>query len=337
MAFELGQLRQIFFEETAGYLREIDQALSSGRSLSGERLAGCFRAAHSIKGSAATFGFDDVASVAAALERRLDGPRLEGSSVQLDQAPELADAARLLAEQLAAHGREEAIDAARVRVMLSRLEGGSRPGEGRVQTPSQGTPAGAGEFFELFDEPCPVASAQGATASPGQLRGARFAAPPAAVAGQYPPPLLGAHLVCQVGDSLLALPASVVDGCYPATRVDPLGGLPSTCPGLLHDDGTYSLVFSLAAVLGLVVDVTSAGAVIRLRNRAHALRVDAVHDVSLLSGLSGRVVDPWCAGRADCPTGRVCRIDDNWLQTQLAALMARLPLRLCRLFGDEDA
>ncbi len=72
--FDLTQFYQIFFEEAAENLDQMEQMLLNLdlSNANDEELNGIFRCAHSIKGGAATFGFSDVAELTHQMESLLD-------------------------------------------------------------------------------------------------------------------------------------------------------------------------------------------------------------------------------------------------------------------------
>jgi len=72
--FDLTQFYQIFFEEAAENLDQMEQMLLNLdlEAANDEELNGIFRCAHSIKGGAATFGFADVAELTHQMESLLD-------------------------------------------------------------------------------------------------------------------------------------------------------------------------------------------------------------------------------------------------------------------------
>ncbi|MFP5307230.1 MAG: chemotaxis protein CheA [Gammaproteobacteria bacterium] len=77
MTIDLGRFHQTFFEESFEGLDAMESALLrlSPESVDGETINGIFRAAHSIKGGAATFGFGAVATFTHLLETLLDEMR----------------------------------------------------------------------------------------------------------------------------------------------------------------------------------------------------------------------------------------------------------------------
>ena len=77
MTIDMSQFYQVFFEETAEHLSTMETLLLGldVQSPDSEQLNAIFRAAHSIKGSAGTFGFNDLTEVTHILENLLDGIR----------------------------------------------------------------------------------------------------------------------------------------------------------------------------------------------------------------------------------------------------------------------
>ena len=74
MSIDMSEFYQVFFEEAAELLEEMETLLVdldlNDPNL--EHLNAIFRVAHSIKGGAATFGFTDMAEVTHVLESLLD-------------------------------------------------------------------------------------------------------------------------------------------------------------------------------------------------------------------------------------------------------------------------
>ncbi len=109
--FDLTQFYQVFFEEAAENLDQMEQMLLNLdlTQANDEELNGIFRCAHSIKGGSATFGFTDVAELTHKMESLLD--RLRRHEItpipeMVDALLESADASRsLLARHQAGGGR----------------------------------------------------------------------------------------------------------------------------------------------------------------------------------------------------------------------------------------
>lgn len=116
-AIDLKQFSQTFFEECAEHLTEMEQILVSlpDEGPDEELLNAIFRAAHSIKGGAGIFGFQDMTVVTHVLESLLDRMRnheISFSTVMVDLFLEAGD---VISMQLAGHRdgtfvRQEAID-----------------------------------------------------------------------------------------------------------------------------------------------------------------------------------------------------------------------------------
>ena len=111
---DLTQFYQIFFEEAAENLDQMEQMLLNLdlSQANDEELNAIFRCAHSIKGGSATFGFADVAELTHKMESLLD--RLRRHEVtpipeMVDALLESADAVRSLLARHQAGGEGEAI------------------------------------------------------------------------------------------------------------------------------------------------------------------------------------------------------------------------------------
>jgi two-component system chemotaxis sensor kinase CheA len=127
---DLSQFYQVFFEEAAENLEQMEQMLLGldVESADDEELNAIFRCAHSVKGGAATFGFADVAELTHQMETLLDKLRrheLQPSTAMVDVLLASGDA---LKAQLARHqGRGGAlVDTAELLASIRALaEGGS--------------------------------------------------------------------------------------------------------------------------------------------------------------------------------------------------------------------
>ena len=77
MSYDMSQFYQVFFAEAAEHLESMESLLLAldHASPDDEQLNAVFRAAHSIKGSAGTFGFGDMADLTHVLEGLLDKVR----------------------------------------------------------------------------------------------------------------------------------------------------------------------------------------------------------------------------------------------------------------------
>ncbi|HEY9192916.1 MAG TPA: chemotaxis protein CheW [Methyloversatilis sp.] len=105
MTVDMSQFYQVFFEEAAEHLSNMEQMLLDIDldNIDDEEMNAIFRAAHSIKGSAGTFGFSDLAQVTHELETLLDRVRKH----EVVMTPAMVDisleAGDLLRDLVAAH------------------------------------------------------------------------------------------------------------------------------------------------------------------------------------------------------------------------------------------
>jgi two-component system chemotaxis sensor kinase CheA len=125
-AIDLKRFNVVFFDECAEHLVEMEQIVLSLQDAvpDDEQLNAIFRAAHSIKGGAGIFGFDDMAVVTHVLESLLD--RLRNHEIQFTTAmiDLFLEAGDVIAMQLAGHrdGAEVNPEAAdRIRGKLQEL------------------------------------------------------------------------------------------------------------------------------------------------------------------------------------------------------------------------
>lgn len=105
MTMDLSQFYQVFFEEAAEHLSNMEQMLLDIDldSLDDEEMNAIFRAAHSIKGSAGTFGFHDLAQVTHELETLLDRVRKHEVVMTPAMVNASLEAGDLLRDLVAAH------------------------------------------------------------------------------------------------------------------------------------------------------------------------------------------------------------------------------------------
>ena len=114
-AIDLKRFNQVFFEECAEHLAEMEQILISlgDQPPDSEQLNAIFRAAHSIKGGAGIFGFDDMTIVTHVLESLLDRIRSNEIPFQSAMIDLFLEARDVISLQLARHrgGAEAPLDA----------------------------------------------------------------------------------------------------------------------------------------------------------------------------------------------------------------------------------
>jgi two-component system chemotaxis sensor kinase CheA len=142
MSIDMSQFYQVFFEESQEHLDSMESLLL-GLDIAdpdSEQLNAIFRAAHSIKGSAGTFGFTDLAEVTHVLENLLDRIRKGELALRPEMIDAFLDAGDILKELLAAHRGNGAADQAQVAAMckrLSELTGGAMAATAPTKAPAE--------------------------------------------------------------------------------------------------------------------------------------------------------------------------------------------------------
>lgn len=136
---DLDQFNQVFFEECGEHLAEMEQILISlgNGEPDDEQLNAIFRAAHSIKGGAGIFGFQDMTVVTHVLESLLDRLRTHEISFSPSMIDLFLEAGDVIAMQLAGHRdgsevRREAVD--QIRGRLQQLVDGEAAPAAPTQT-----------------------------------------------------------------------------------------------------------------------------------------------------------------------------------------------------------
>ena len=114
MSTDLEQFYEIFFEESSELLADMEKCLLrlDVNSPDVEDLNAIFRAAHSIKGGAGTFGFADMTEMTHMLETLLDKLRKGELEVRSEMVDAFLRAGDVIKVQLAGHRGEEQIDPA---------------------------------------------------------------------------------------------------------------------------------------------------------------------------------------------------------------------------------
>jgi two-component system chemotaxis sensor kinase CheA len=159
MPLDMTQFHPVFFEETAEHLSTMELLLLhlDPENPDPAQLEDIGRAAHSIKGSGGTFGFRDMANLAAEAETLIDGVRKGDRRLTADMVGALRAACGALKSLLAGHRGESAAtdDVAASVTALLRGFSGERPAasarNGEVSLPETAPdPAAlAGELREL--------------------------------------------------------------------------------------------------------------------------------------------------------------------------------------------
>ena len=164
MAIDMSQFHQVFFDEADEHLAGMESlllAIDVGEPQA-EDLHAVFRAAHSIKGGAATFGFSDMADLTHVLESLLDRVRKGGMALTAQMVDVFLQSKDVLHGMLAAHKGGAQADPARAETVRQRLrdfEGGAG-GDQAAAGPPPGiarSGSGQGRIWTLFLELSPTA------------------------------------------------------------------------------------------------------------------------------------------------------------------------------------
>lgn len=125
MTIDMSQFYQVFFDEAEELLAEMEQRLLAldVEAPIEEDLHAIFRAAHSIKGGAATFGFTDITEVTHVLESLLDRIRKHEMALTTTHVDAFLAAKDVLSMLLAGHRSGEAVDQAAVASVSRQLTG----------------------------------------------------------------------------------------------------------------------------------------------------------------------------------------------------------------------
>lgn len=154
MTLDITQFYQTFFDEADELLAQMEQLLLNlnvGRP-DPEDLAAIFRAAHSIKGGAATFGFTALTETTHILESLLDRARNNELVLRKDMIDTFLETKDVLSDQLGAYRASAEPDAQAAAAVRTKLE--------RLYAESRGVPAAAPEPAPApAPAPAPQASA----------------------------------------------------------------------------------------------------------------------------------------------------------------------------------
>jgi two-component system chemotaxis sensor kinase CheA len=124
MSIDLTQFFQIFFEEAAEHLSTMETLLL-GLDVANpgmDDLNAIFRSAHSIKGGAGTFGFNDMTEVTHVLETLLDKLRKQEMTLTDEMVSAFLEAGDVISTQLAAHRGEGEVNQGEVKLVCNKLE-----------------------------------------------------------------------------------------------------------------------------------------------------------------------------------------------------------------------
>ncbi|MBU9288569.1 Hpt domain-containing protein, partial [Burkholderia multivorans] len=146
MTLDITQFYQTFFDEADELLAQMEQLLLNldVGSPDAEDLAAIFRAAHSIKGGAATFGFSALTDTTHILESLLDRARNHELTLTKEMVDAFLETKDVLSDQLAdyrASAEPDAAAAAAICAKLERLQADSGGAAASVAAPAAPAPA----------------------------------------------------------------------------------------------------------------------------------------------------------------------------------------------------
>jgi len=147
MSIDMSQFYQVFFEESAEHLANMESLLLALDldAPDPDQLNAIFRAAHSIKGGSGTFGFTDMTEVTHVLETLLDRIRKNEIRITADMVDAFLQAGDVLRGLLEAHQGGTIADPAASLEVRARLERLTAEGVAGVPRADTGGAAQAGE------------------------------------------------------------------------------------------------------------------------------------------------------------------------------------------------
>lgn len=124
MSIDMSQFYQVFFDEAQEHLGNLEQLLLDIdlHDPDPEDLNAIFRAAHSIKGSAGTFGFQDLAEVTHVMETLLDRVRKNEIRLTEDMVDAFLESGDVLKNLLAAHQGQAVADRETAAALCRRID-----------------------------------------------------------------------------------------------------------------------------------------------------------------------------------------------------------------------
>ena len=160
MSIDITQFYQIFFEEAAEQLATMESLLLSldVADPSMDDLNGIFRSAHSIKGGAGTFGFNDMTQVTHILESLLDHLRKQELKLSNEMVSVFLEAGDVIRMQLDAHRGADVVEQARIAAVCGKLERWSEVQAQPVASKKSAPDTGAVAYTFLAEEARDVAA-----------------------------------------------------------------------------------------------------------------------------------------------------------------------------------
>ena len=160
MTIDMSQFYQVFFEESAEHLSNMESMLLELdlNAPDADQLNAIFRSAHSIKGGSGTFGFTDMTEVTHVLETLLDRIRKNEIAITAEMVDAFLVAGDVLRELLEAHQNGTIADPAASIEIRARLEaltakGSPRSGGAPSDVPLASTAKGSQRSGRTSDVP----------------------------------------------------------------------------------------------------------------------------------------------------------------------------------------
>lgn len=162
MTIDMSQFYQVFFDEADELLAEMEKLLLAldVSAPDSEDLNAIFRAAHSIKGGAATFAFNDITEVTHMLESLLDRIRKGEMALTPEHVDAFLASKDVLTMQMGGHHQGSSVDQNAVDGVCLRLKALSQAGNVDM-TAAEVSPPPAAMAPEPAIEAAPVADAEG--------------------------------------------------------------------------------------------------------------------------------------------------------------------------------
>ncbi|MFP3502350.1 chemotaxis protein CheA [Burkholderia sp. SIMBA_062] len=162
MTLDITQFYQTFFDEADELLAQMEQLLLNldVGSPDPEDLAAIFRAAHSIKGGAATFGFSALTETTHILESLLDRARNHELTLTKEMVDAFLETKDVLSDQLVDYRASAEPDAAAAATICAKLE--RLKAESGADAPAAADVAPAAPAVAAAPSPAPAAGSNGA-------------------------------------------------------------------------------------------------------------------------------------------------------------------------------
>ena len=163
MTIDMSQFYQVFFEESAELLEEMEHLLLEldVQDPGKDALNAIFRTAHSIKGGSATFGFNEITETTHILESLLDKLRNDELQLRIEMVDVFLKAVDVIKIQLAGRQFESEVDAEVVAAICLRLNQLAQGTPAETVVPQPAAAAAPAPAAEPVPPPTPQPPVQG--------------------------------------------------------------------------------------------------------------------------------------------------------------------------------